>query len=36
MKKRIKIIKHLRDCLEKAENEYSAVYEELQALDSDL
>lgn len=36
MKKRIKIIKHLRDCLKKAQKEYTAVYEEMQQLDSAL
>lgn len=36
MEKRIKIIKHLRDCLKKANKEYSAVYEKMQDLDVGL
>lgn len=36
MNKRLKIIKHLRDCLKKAQTEYTAVYEEMEELDSAL
>ncbi len=36
MEKRIKIIKHLRDCLKKADTEYTDIYEELQLVDSSL
>lgn len=36
MNKRIKIIKHLRDCLKKANTEYTAVYEEMLELDTVL
>ena len=36
MNKRIKIIKHLRDCLKKAQTEYTAVYDEMLELDSVL
>lgn len=36
MQKRIKIIKHLRDCLKKAYTEYTDIYEEMQQLDSAL
>ena len=36
MNKRIKIIKHLRDCLKKANTEYSPLYEEMLELDTVL
>lgn len=36
MNKRLKIIKHLRDCLMKAQTEYTAVYEEMENLDKPL
>ena len=36
MEKRMKIIKHLKKCLVKAQKEYSDVYEELELLDSVL
>ena len=36
MKKRIQIIKHLKDCLIKAQTEYTAVYDELIQIDSNL
>lgn len=36
MEKRIKIIQHLRECLNKAQQEYTVVYEELQQIDSVL
>lgn len=36
MEKRIKIIKHLKDCLKKAKDEYTEVYNEMQQLDSVL
>lgn len=32
MEKKLKIIKHLRDCLNKANAEYTGVYEEMQQL----
>lgn len=36
MEKRIKIIKHLKDCLVTANEEYSAIYEEMQSIDDNL
>lgn len=36
MNKRLKIIKHLQDCLKKAQIEYNAVYEEMEQLDTPL
>ncbi len=36
MNKRIKIIKHLKQCLEKAKKEYQDVYDEMTKLDSAL
>ena len=36
MQKRIKIIKHLKKCLEKAKSEYQSVYDEMTKLDSAL
>lgn len=36
MQKRIKIITHLRDCLKKAYDEYTGVYEEMMKLSDDL
>lgn len=36
MKKRIKIIKHLKKCLEKAKSEYQDIYDEMTKLDNAL
>ena len=36
MDKRLKIIKHLKACLKKAQTEYTNVYEEMEQLDSVL
>lgn len=36
MNKRIKIVKHLKKCLEKAKTEYQSIYDEMTKLDSAL
>lgn len=36
MDRRLKIIRHLKDCLVLAQTEYDAVYQEMDGLDSDL